>query len=223
MLARAVVKMYPKRTVLGLALMISQAFLYNAVFFTYALILTNFYDVPNQNVGYYIFPFAAGNILGPWLLGPLFDRIGRVQMISGCYFVAGALMLVTGWLFTQGVHTATTQTALWCIVFFFASAAASAAYLTVSEIFPMEIRAMVIALFYAVGTGIGGTVGPILFGNLIESGDRGTLFFAYLIGAVAMIVGAIFEVIFGVRAEGKSLEDVAAPLTASKEAAGVRT
>jgi MFS family permease len=221
-LARAVVRMYPKRTALGLALMISQAFLYNAVFFTYALILTNFYDVPNQNVGYYIFPFAAGNILGPWLLGPLFDRIGRVQMISGCYFIAGALMLITGWLFTQGVLTATTQTALWCIVFFFASAAASAAYLTVSEIFPMEIRAMVIALFYAVGTGIGGTVGPILFGNLIESGDRGTLFYAYLIGAVAMIVGATFEVIFGVRAEGKSLEDIAAPLTAIKEAGGAQ-
>ena len=135
---------------------------------------------------------------------------------------SGGLLAVTGYLFYLDILTAITQTILWCIIFFFASAAASAGYLTVSEIFPMEIRAMVIALFYAVGTGIGGTVGPILFGNLIESGDRGTLFYAYLIGAVAMIVGATFEVIFGVRAEGKSLEDVAAPLTAIKEAGGAQ-
>jgi MFS family permease len=223
LIARAMFLMYPKRTVLGLTLMISQAFLYNAVFFTYALILTNFYDVPSGSIGYYIFPFAIGNILGPWLLGPLFDSIGRVQMISGCYIIAGILMALTGWLFTLEILSAATQTALWCIIFFFASAAASAAYLTVSEVFPMEIRAMAIALFYAIGTGVGGTIGPILFGNLIEAGGRGPLFIAYLIGAGAMIGAAIVELILGVRAEGQSLESVAAPLSEIKEATGAAT
>ncbi len=224
LIAKAMFQMYPKRTVLGLTLMASQAFLYNAVFFTYALILSNFYNVPGGHIGYYIFPFAVGNILGPWLLGPLFDSIGRVQMISGCYFIAGALMAITGYLFQQDVLNATTQTALWMIVFFFASAAASAAYLTVSEVFPMEIRAMAIALFYSIGTGIGGISGPFIFGNLIDaatkSGDRTFLLYAYLIGAVFMVVAAIVEVILGVRAEGQSLESIAAPLTAIEEATG---
>ncbi len=224
LIARAMFQMYPKRTVLGLTLMAAQAFLYNAVFFTYALILSNFYGVPSGHIGYFIFPFAVGNILGPWLLGPLFDRVGRVPMISGCYLVAGALMAVTGWLFQQDVLNATTQTALWMIVFFFASAAASAAYLTVSEVFPMEIRAMAIALFYAIGTGVGGISGPLIFGRLIdaatESGDRTLLLYAYLIGAGFMIVAAVVELILGVRAEKKSLESIAAPLTAIKEQTG---
>ena len=217
---RAMFQMYPKRTVLGLTLMASQAFLYNAIFFTYALVLTNFYGIDGSSVGYYIFPFALGNVLGPILLGRLFDRIGRVQMISGCYFVAGALMAFTGYLFSQDILTAVTQTALWCVIFFFASAAASAAYLTVSEIFPMEIRAMAIALFYAIGTGIGGISGPVIFGSLIEAGGRGNLFIAYLIGAGFMIVAAIVEVILGVRAEQQSLESVASPLTAIEESTG---
>jgi MFS family permease len=220
LIARAMFKMYPKRTVLGLALMISQAFLYNAIFFTYALILADFYGVPSGSIGYYIFPFAVGNVLGPWLLGPLFDRIGRVPMISGCYFISGALMMVTGYLFVQEVLSATTQTLLWSIIFFFASAAASAAYLTVSEVFPMEVRAMAIAFFYAIGTSIGGITGPIIFGQLIEAGGRENIFIAYIIGAGFMIGAAIVEVILGVRAEGKSLESVARPLTAIEEATG---
>ena len=227
LIARAMFQMYPKRTVLGLTLMASQAFLYNAVFFTYALILSNFYDVPGSHIGYYIFPFAVGNILGPWLLGPLFDSLGRVPMISGCYAIAGVLMAVTGYLFQQDVLNATTQTALWMIVFFFASAAASAAYLTVSEVFPMEIRAMAIALFYSIGTGIGGISGPLIFGKLIDAatqnGDRTFLLYAYLIGAGFMVVAAVVEVILGVRAEQQSLESVAAPLTAIKEQTGATT
>ena len=218
---RAMFQMYPKRTVLGLTLMISQAFLYNAVFFTYGLILTNFYGIDASNVPYYIFPFALGNLLGPLLLGRMFDRIGRVPMISGCYIIAGSLMAVTGYLFSQNVLSAVTQTVLWCVIFFFASSAASAAYLTVSEVFPMEIRAMAIALFYAIGTGIGGISGPVIFGNLIGTGNRGSLLIAYLFAAGLMIGAAIVEIILGVRAEGQSLESVATPLTAIEEATGV--
>jgi MFS family permease len=221
---RAMFQMYPKRTFLGLTLMSSQAFLYNAVFFTYALILTDFYGISGGRVGLYLIPFAIGNFLGPLFLGRLFDTIGRVPMISGCYMISGALMAVTGYLFQQGVLTATTQTALWCIVFFFASSAASAAYLTVSEVFPMEIRAMAIAAFYAVGTAIGGITGPVLFGRLIEAanetGSREPLLVAYLIGAGFMIFAAIIQMILGVRAEQKSLESIAAPLTAIKEQTG---
>ncbi len=221
LIARAMIKMYPRRMILGLALMASQAFLYNAVFFTYALILTNFYNVPSGHVGYYIFPFAVGNVLGPWLLGGLFDRVGRIPMISGCYIVAGILMAITGYLFAQGVLSALTQTVLWCIIFFFASAAASAAYLTVSEVFPMEIRAMAIALFYAIGTALGGISGPVIFGNLIAAGSRTGMLPAYLLAAGCMIVAALFELVLGVRAEGQSLESVARPLTAIEKATGV--
>jgi MFS family permease len=152
---RSMLVLYPKRTVLGLTLLGSQAFLYNAIFFTYGLILVQFYNVPDSSVPYYIFPFALGNLLGPLLLGRLFDTVGRIQMISGCYIIAGVLLTFTGWLFVQGVLTAVTQTAMWCVIFF-ASSAASAAYLTVSEVFPMEVRALAIAIFYAIGTGIGG-------------------------------------------------------------------
>jgi MFS family permease len=223
LIARAMFRMYPKRTVLGLALMISQAFLYNAIFFTYALILADFYGVPSASIGYFIFPFAIGNVLGPFLLGPLFDRVGRVPMISGSYLISGGLMIVTGYLFFQEVLSATTQTLLWSIIFFFASAAASAAYLTVSEVFPLEVRAMAIALFYAIGTAIGGISGPVVFGQLIEAGSRGDIFVAYVIAAVLMIGAAIVELILGVRAEGKSLESVAMPLTAIEKATGATT
>src|SRR3712207_7063944 len=138
-------KTYPKRTVLGLTLLGSQAFLYNAIFFTYGLILTNFYGIDDASVGYYIFPFAIGNFVGPLLLGRLFDTVGRVPMISGCYLISGTLLALTGYLFLQGTLTAVTQTGLWCIIFFFASGAARAAYLTASEVFPMEVRALAIA------------------------------------------------------------------------------
>ena len=217
---RSMFSTYPKRTVLGLTLLGSQAFLYNAIFFTYGLILTNFYGIDDANVGYYIFPFAIGNVLGPWLLGRLFDTVGRIPMISGCYIISGTLLAFTGWLFAQGVLTAATQTLLWCVIFFFASAAASAAYLTVSEVFPMEIRALAIAIFYAIGTGIGGVAAPAVFGALIEGGNRSDMFIAYLLSAGLMIFAAIVEIFLGVKAEGQSLESVATPLTAEEAPGG---
>ena len=217
---KSMFRVYPKRTVLGLTLLGSQAFLYNAIFFTYGLILTNFYGIDDASVGYYIFPFAIGNVLGPWLLGRYFDTVGRIPMISGCYIISGTLLAFTGWLFAQGVLTAVTQTALWCVIFFFASAAASAAYLTVSEVFPMEIRALAIAIFYAIGTGIGGVAAPAIFGALIEGGNRGDMFIAYLLSAGLMIFAAIVEIFLGVKAEGQSLESVATPLTAVEDVPG---
>jgi MFS family permease len=198
----------------------SQAFLYNAIFFTYALVLTKFYNIDPSHVPYYIFPFAIGNVLGPWLLGRFFDTVGRVPMISGCYFISGALLAVTGYLFYLDVLTAVTQTVLWCVIFFFASAAASAGYLTVSEVFPMEIRAMAIAVFYAVATALGGISGPVIFGNVIGTGNVTNLFIAYLFSAGLMIFAALVEVFLGVRAEGQSLENVARPLTAIEESTG---
>jgi MFS family permease len=219
-IAKAMFKMYPRRTVLGLTLMASQAFLYNAIFFTYALVLTGFYGIEAGTVPYFLLPFAVGNVLGPWLLGRFFDTVGRVPMIAGCYFLAGALMAATGYLFYVDILNAVTQTILWCIVFFFASAAASAGYLTVSEVFPMEIRAMAIALFYSIATALGGISGPVIFGQLIGTGNAGKLFIAYLVGAGFMVFAAVVEVILGVRAEGQSLENVATPLTAIEEATG---
>jgi MFS family permease len=192
----------------------------NVIFFTYALVLTRFYGIDSSNVPYYIFPFAIGNVLGPWLLGRFFDTIGRVPMISGCYFLSGALLAATGYLFYLDILNAVTQTILWCIIFFFASAAASAGYLTVSEIFPMEIRAMAIALFYSIATALGGISGPVIFGQLIGTGDVTNLFIAYLLSAGLMIFAAVIELILGVRAEGQSLENVATPLTAIEEATG---
>ncbi|WP_421446758.1 MFS transporter, partial [Agrobacterium tumefaciens] len=162
---------YRTRSVVALALMVSQAFFYNAIFFTYALVLTRFHGVADDRVGLYIFPFAAGNVLGPLILGPLFDRIGRRKMIAFTYIVSGIGLALTGWAFMEGWLTALTQALCWSAVFFLASAAASSAYLTVSEVFPIEMRALAISLFYAVGTGAGGFVGPILFGALIESGS----------------------------------------------------
>jgi MFS family permease len=209
-IARVLLREHPRRTALGLALMISQAFAYNAVFFTYALVLTRFYGVPSGRVGLYILPFAVGNLLGPLLLGRLFDTVGRRSMIAATYGIAGLLLGVTGYGFAHGWLTATSQTVLWCGVFFVASAAASAAYLSVSELFPVELRGMAIALFYAVGTGAGGLVAPALFGRLIESGSRSNVFAGYVVGAVLMLLAAAAAAWLGVPAEGRSLEEIAA-------------
>ncbi len=211
--ARTLLQHYPGRTALGLVLMASQAFVYNAIFFTYALVLTKFYGIEADRVGLYILPFAIGNFLGPVLLGPLFDTFGRKPMIAATYALAGILLAVTGQLFAMGLLTATTQTAMWSVVFFFASAAASAAYLTVGECFPLEVRALTIALFYAFGTLLGGVGGPWLFGVLIEHGGRGEIVYGYFLGAALMIVAAVVELALGVKAEGKSLEEVAPPLS----------
>jgi MFS family permease len=193
--------------------MTAQAFFYNAVFFTYALILTNFYDVPAGQIGWYILPFAAGNVLGPIVLGRLFDTIGRRTMIAATYGISGALLAVTGYLFSQSLLSAQSLTAAWMIVFFFASAAASSAYLTVSEIFPLEIRAFAIAFFYAIGTGVGGVAGPLLLGALIDTGSRSSVALGYALGAFLMIAAAIGQATWGVAAERKSLETVARPLS----------
>lgn len=217
---RAMFKLYPKRTVLGLALMGAQAFLFNAVFFTYALVLTSFFGVENQNVGYYLIVFALANFLGPLTLGRFFDSVGRVPMISGCYIVSGVLLVLTGFLFDVGVLNAATQTALFAVIFFFASSSASAAYLTVSEVFPMEIRAMAIAVFYAVATALGGITGPIIFGQLIGTGNTTSLFIGYLIAASVMLGAAVVELVLGIRAEQQSLESVASPLTAIEQQSG---
>ncbi|MDI1284178.1 MAG: MFS transporter [Reyranella sp.] len=211
--ARTLLRQYPGRTTLGLVLMASQAFIYNAIFFTYALVLTRFYAVPADKIGLYILPFAVGNFIGPLLLGPLFDTLGRKTMITATYSLSGLLLAGTAWLFEAGLLDATTQTAMWSIVFFFASAAASAAYLTVGECFPLEIRALTIALFYAFGTLLGGVGGPWLFGVLIEGGDRGDIVAGYLLGAATMIVAALVTLKLGVAAECKPLEEVAPPLS----------
>jgi MFS family permease len=209
----AIVHEHRRRSLLGFVLMSTQAFFYNAIFFTYALVLMRFYSVPEQNVGGYLLPFALGNVLGPLLLGHLFDTIGRKQMITATYGLAGILLALTGWLFHAGVLTAQTQTLAWTIIFFIASAAASSAYLTVSEIFPLEIRAVAIAIFYAIGTLVGGVGAPILFGWIIGTGSITTLFVGYLVAAVLMIFGAAIEAWIGVPAERRSLEHVAAPLS----------
>jgi len=216
-IAGVVFKMYPKRTFVGLSLFTGQAFLYNAIFFTYALVLTEIYGVNPSSVGLYLLPFAVGNFAGPLLLGRFFDTIGRKPMIAGTYILSGILLIITGILFNNGTLDATTQTIAWCIIFFFASAGASAAYLTVSEIFPMETRAMAIAFFYATGTIVGGFGGPLLFGALIQSGEPGQIFIGYLIGAAVMIVGGIIQATMGVEAAQRDLEDIAPPLSATQE------
>ena len=204
-----------RRTIVGLALMAAQAFFYNAIFFTYALVLTDFYGIDAGQVGWYLLPFAAGNFLGPLLLGRLFDTVGRRPMIAITYALSGALLAITGALFAGGVLSATGQTVAWTVIFFFASAAASSAYLTVSETFPLEIRALAIAFFYAVGTGIGGVGAPWLFGALIDTGSRLSLFGGYLLGAALMLAAAIIAARYGVAAERKPLEAVATPLSAA--------
>jgi MFS family permease len=204
-----------QRTLVGLALMVAQAFFYNAIFFTYALVLTDFYGIEASDVGWYLLPFAAGNFLGPLLLGRLFDTVGRRPMIAFTYALSGVLLALTGALFAAGALSATMQTVCWTVIFFFASAAASSAYLTVSETFPLEIRALAIAFFYAVGTGIGGVGAPFLFGALIDTGSRMSLFAGYLLGAGLMLAAAVIGARYGVAAERKALEDVATPLSAA--------
>ncbi|UQU61475.1 MFS transporter [Couchioplanes caeruleus] len=221
-IARTLVRRYPKRAALGLALFVGQAFLYNAVTFGYAQILQTFFDVPSGSTGYYFAVIAVGNLIGPLVLAPLFDSVGRKIMITGTYVVSGVLLLVTAWLFATGALTAVTMTVCWCVVLFFASAGASSAYLTVSEIFPMETRALAIAFFYAVGTAVGGVSGPLLFAELVGTGKVGDTVLAFAIGAVLMIAAGLVEAVLGVKAERQSLEQLATPLTAA-DAAGARS
>jgi MFS family permease len=206
---------YRQRAVLGFVLLVTQAFFYNAIFFTYALILGTFYGVPADRVGVYIFPFALGNFLGPLLLGRLFDTVGRRRMITFTYAASGVLLAITAILFDHGLLDPFTQTLCWSVIFFFASAAASAAYLTVSESFPLEVRAFAIALFYVLGTATGGIVAPFLFGHLIETGARASIVWGYHFAALLMLCGALTEWLIGVDAERKSLEAVARPLSSA--------
>jgi MFS family permease len=210
--ARTLFSAYRQRSLVGLALMIAQAFFYNAIFFTYALVLSTFFGIPAERIGWYVLPFAAGNFLGPLLLGRLFDTIGRRAMIAFTYGISGVLLAVSGYLFATGALTAQTQTIAWMVIFFFASPAASAAYLTVSETFPLEVRALAIAMFYAVGTAIGGVAGPALFGALIDSGSRDSVFAGYCLGSGLMIAAALIGWRYGIAAERRPLESVASPL-----------
>ena len=205
---------YPKRAVLGASLMITQSFLYNAIFFTYTLVLVKFYGVSATMAPVFLIAFAIGNLAGPLLLGKFFDTIGRKKMIAGTYIGSGVLLAISAWMFNEGMLTALTQTIWWCVIFFFASAGASAAYLTVSEIFPVEVRAKAIAVFFAIAQCFG-AIGPVFYGHLIGDGsDPFLLFIGYLIGAAVMILGGVVAILFGVNAEGRSLEDIARPLTA---------
>jgi len=203
---------YRQRALVGLTLMTAQAFFYNAIFFTFALVLTDFYGIAASQVGWYILPFAAGNFLGPLLLGRLFDTLGRRAMIAFTYGISGVLLALSGYLFSIGILSAQSQTIAWMVIFFFASPAASSAYLTVSETFPLEVRALAIAMFYSIGTGIGGVAGPALFGALIDTGSRNSVFAGYLLGSGLMIVAAVVAWYFAVSAERRSLETVARPL-----------
>jgi len=214
--AHVLLRRYPERSAVVLALMISQAFFYNAIFFTYSLVLTRFYGVEAERVGLFILPFAAGNLLGPLLLGPLFDHVGRRRMIAATYALSGIALTLTGLAFLRGLFDATTQTLAWSAVFFLASAAASSAYLTVSEVFPLEMRAISISIFYAVGTGIGGFAAPAFFGALIASGSRANVFVGYAVGAALVIVAAGIAWMYAVDAERKPLEMVAPPMGADR-------
>jgi MFS family permease len=215
-LVRVLFKQYPGRSTLGASLMITQSFLYNAIFFTYTLVLTTFYGVDKADAPLYLIAFAVGNLIGPLTIGHLFDSIGRRKMISGTYILSGALLAATAWAFNADLLNAITQTICWCVIFFFASAGASAAYLTVSEIFPQEVRAKAIAVFFAIAQTFG-AIGPVFYGSLIGKGENpGRLFVGYLIAAGIMVVGGIVEIVLGVNAEGQSLEDVASPLSAVK-------
>src|SRR5690348_4181084 len=211
--ARTLFMVHRQRAFVGLSLMAAQAFFYNAIFFTYALMLTDFYGIPADHIGWYLLPFAAGNFLGPLVLGRLFDTRGRRPMIAFTYIISGLLLAASGYLFAQGLIGAEAQTVCWMVIFFFASAAASSAYLTVSETFPLEIRALAIAFFYAVGTGVGGIAGPALFGVLIDTGSRTSVFAGYLLGAMLMILAGLVAGRWSVAAERKPLETVARPLT----------
>ena len=211
---RAIAVENRSRSLLGLTLMVAQAFFYNAIFFTYALVLGTFYGVTPGQTGLYLFPFAIGNFLGPLVIGRLFDTIGRKPMIAATYGVSGILLVVSGWMFREGMLTATTQVMAWTAIFFIASSAASAAYLTVSEIFPLEIRGIAIAIFYAAGTLVGGVGAPALFGALIGAGSREPLFWGYVGGGLLMVAAAAVEALIGVKAEGQSLESITTPLSA---------
>jgi MFS family permease len=198
--------------------MITQSFLYNAIFFTYALVLTKFYGVSATKVPLYGLAFSAGNLIGPLVLGPLFDTVGRKRMISGTYILSGVLLAVSGWLFQHDDLTANSQTFVWVVIFFFASAGASAAYLTVSETWPIEIRAEAIAVFFAIAQ-VFGAFGPLFYGWLIGDGTNRTgLFIGYLVGAGIMILGGVVEIVFGINAEGRSLEEITKPLTSTATA-----
>jgi MFS family permease len=204
---------YRRRSILALTLMIAQSFLYNSVFFTFGLILVHFYDVPDQRVGFYVLPLAIGNFCGPLLLGSLFDTIGRRRMIAGTFALSGILLILTACLFGLGLLSALTQTIAWVAIFFFASPAASSAYLTASEIFPLETRALAIACFYAIGTAVGGSIAPSVFGRLIDTGSTWSVSAGYVVAAALLLIAAAVEFSLGVDAEGKSLESIAAPLS----------
>jgi MFS family permease len=221
-LLRVLFRHHPKRAVYGASLMITQSFLYNAIFFTYTLVLGKFYGVSSGDAPLFLIAFAVGNLAGPLLLGRFFDTVGRKQMIAGTYIGSGVLLAITAWLFEAGVLTAATQTIAWCVIFFFASAGASAAYLTVSEIFPVEVRAKAIAVFFAIAQCFG-ALGPVIYGALIGDGSQPTrLFLGYLLGAAVMIVGGLVALAFGVAAERRSLEDIAQPLSAADRPGSTR-
>lgn len=212
---RSMLDTHRRRSVLSVVLMTGQAFLYNAVFSTYGLILTRFYGVPSDHVGLYMMTLAIGNLTGPLLLGPLFDTIGRRRMIAGTFILSALLLLLTAALFAAGVLTAFSQTAAWMVIFFFASAAASSAYLTASEIFPLEVRALAIACAYATGTALGGGLSPLLFGWLIGSGERWHVAGGYALAAVLLVAAGYTEIVLGVDAEGRSLESISEPLASA--------
>jgi MFS family permease len=213
MIFSAMLEKYRQRSILALTLMVAQSFLYNSVFFTFGLILAHFYHVQNEHIGFYILPLAIGNFCGPLLLGTLFDTIGRRKMIALTFGLSGLLLIATALLFGLNYLTAMTQTAAWILIFFIASPAASSAYLTASEIFPLETRALAIACFYALGTAIGGSIAPSIFGRLIESGSPWLVSVGYVVAATLLLAAAIVEIKFGVDAEGKSLESIAEPLS----------
>ncbi|MFT4122698.1 MAG: MFS transporter [Microbacteriaceae bacterium] len=219
-IARSLIRDYPNRTVVGLTMMVTQSFLYNAIFFTYSLALENFYGIETDAVQYFFFPFAVGNLLGPLLLGHLFDVWGRRRMILSTYGLSGVILTVSGFLFQADVLTATSQTVFWCVAFFFASAGASSAYLTVSELFPLEIRSQVISYFFSLAQ-ICGSVAPLLFGTLIGEGeDRGPIAIGYIGAGLVMLVGGIVAFVFGVDAERKSLEEITEPISIVGEQGG---
>jgi MFS family permease len=223
LIAKTMFRRYPRRSILGFSLFIGQAFLYNAITFSFAQIMQTFFNVQPVSVGYYFAIIAVGNLIGPLLLAPLFDTVGRRVMIAGTYIISGVLLLVTAWLFDEGMLNHITVTACWGVVLFFASAGASSAYLTVSEVFPMETRAMAIAFFYAIGTAAGGIAGPLLYAKLVGTGQLGDTALAFAIGAILMILGGLVEAFLGVKAERRSLEDIASPLTAQDHREGVET
>ena len=218
LILRAMLGTHRSRSLLALALMVAQAFLFNAVFFTYGLVLTRFHGVPDRGTGLYLVTLSASNFLGPLLLGPLFDIVGRRKMIAGTYAAGGVLLIATAVAFGLDVFTAWTQTFAWMAIFFFASAAASSAYLTASEIFPLETRALAIAVFYALGTLIGGAAAPGLFGYLIETGAMWAVAAGYMFAAALMLGAAVIEAKLGIDAEGRSLEQIADPLSSEPEA-----